>query len=81
MSLLDADGFVGRGTGSSEHLGVQLESAGAALRLAKLLREWADFVEEQTQNPCSLDTWARLGTAAEPETIAEYGMPPAESKK
>lgn len=68
MNLLDADGFVGRGTGSSEHLGVQLESAGAALRLAKLLREWADFVEEQTRNPCSLDTWARDANSPPPET-------------
>jgi len=60
-SLLDSDGRpVGKAVyANSDQLSVELESAEGARRLAKILREFADFVEDQTRNPASLDTWSR----------------------
>lgn len=60
LNLLDAHGDVCRARCSdSGSLQVELRSPSEAYRFAKLLRDWADWVEECAKNPSNIETWER----------------------
>lgn len=60
MTLWDIDGQVCKARcAESGSLQVELRSAREAIRFAKLLRDWADWVEEGVHNPDNIATWER----------------------